>query len=424
MIPGPDLDHVTGLECLVCGAVYKPADIEYVCPRHGPVGTLDVRYDYDLVAARFASAPAVPSMWRYRAFVPVHPDAEVPPLRIGGTPLYATPDLAAQAGVNELWVKDEGLQPTASLKDRASAVAVMKAAERNAATVTTASTGNAAAALSGVCAAARMRNVIFVPSSAPEAKIAQLLAFGSEVMLIDGTYDQAFDLCVAAADRWGWYNRNTGFNPYMTEGKKTVMLEIWEQLGRRLPDVVVVSVGDGCIIGGVNKALRDLRAIGAIDHVPRLLGVQAEGSSYLVQAWEAGVDVLTKPPAPADTVADSISAGLPRDRIKALAAVVETGGAFVAVSDKHILGAIPVMAAEAGIFAEPAAAAAFAGLQEAVRRGLVNAGERVVVLSTGSGLKDIAAVRRGVEDAGRSPHRVPPDIDAIATIIEQERYAT
>ncbi len=417
MIPTPTLDHVLRLECLVCREQYDPADVDYVCPEHGAVGTLDVVYDYELVASRLKRRDLRDShdttMWRYKALLPVHSDAAVPPLSIGWTPIYRADRLASALGIGEVWVKDDGRQPTASFKDRASAVAVVKARERRAEIVTTASTGNAAAALSGVSASVGQPNVIFVPESAPQAKVAQLLAFGSTVLLVEGSYDQAFDLCMEAAERFGWYNRNTGVNPYMTEGKKTAMLEVFEQFEGDLPDAVMVSVGDGCIIGGLHKGLTDLTALGWIEAMPRLIGVQAEGSSFFVQAWENNENVLTKPAAPADTVADSISAGLPRDRIKAMKAVRDTGGEFLAVSDAEILAAIPALARGAGVFAEPAAAASYAGLVQAADRGIVGADDRILVMSTGSGLKDVPAAMEAVEEAGVEPARVKPELGAV-----------
>ena len=411
------LDHVAGLACVVCGRMYAADEVEYVCPDHGNEGILDVRYDYELVGTRLSPATLGDSrdgtMWRYRALLPVAPSAPVPPLTVGGTPTYDAPRLAAELGVARVWVKDEGRQPTASLKDRASAMAVVKAQERSADVVTTASTGNAAAALSGICASVDQRNVIFVPESAPEAKIAQLLAYGSTVALVEGTYTDAFELCMQASAEYGWYNRNTGYNPYMTEGKKTAGLEILEQLGWDPPDAVFVSVGDGSIIGGLHKAMKDAVALGWIERSPRIFGVQAAGSDYLVQAFEKDEDVLTKPPISAETLADSISADLPRDRIKAMAAVVETGGAYLRVSDEAILEAIPVLARGSGVFAEPAGAAAYAGLAEAVSRGLVGSDDRVLVLSTGSGLKDVASAMRAVTAAQTEPMRIPPNLAAL-----------
>jgi threonine synthase len=417
-----DLPHVRHLVCLICGATYAPGEVAYVCPDHGDDGILDVVYDHERIGAaldpaRLAACPD-PTMWRYRALLPIPATATPPPLRVGGTPLYPAPRLAAELGLRELRIKDEGVQPTGSLKDRASAVAVVDAGVQGAAVVTTASTGNAAAALAGVAASVGRPTTIFVPATAPQAKVAQLLAFGATVCLVDGTYDQAFELCARVAAQQGWYVRNTGFNPYMSEGKKTVALELAEQLGWQVPDVVVVPVGDGCIIGGVHKGFRDLVALGWTDRMPRLLGVQAAGSDFLTQAWERDEDVVTKAPIDARTVADSIAAGLPRDRIKAMRAVRDTGGAFVRVADDAILAAIPVLARGSGVFAEPAAAAGYAGLVEAVTRGLVTADERVVLLATGTGLKDVPAAMRAIDRAGIEPLCVPADVDAATAVLE------
>ena len=415
------MDHVLHLKSLISGRTFQPDEIEYVDPEFGPDGVVDVVYDYDRIAQRISreSLREEPdfSIWRYKPLLPVEPDAAVPPLQIGWTPLYAVTQLATDLGLRHVWVKDDGRNPTASFKDRASAIAVVKARARGAQIITTASTGNAAAALAGICASVGQANVIFVPESAPQAKIAQLLAFGATVLLVRGTYDDAFELCLKAAETYGWYNRNTGFNPYMTEGKKTAALEICEQLGWHAPDAIFVSAGDGCIIGGLHKGLKDLMALGWIDHMPRLIGVQAAGSNYLADAWERKEDVLTKPPIVAHTVADSISAGLPRDRLKAMAAVRETGGAFVTVTDEEILRAIPALARGSGVFAEPAGAAAYAGLVRAAGAGLVTADDRIVVVNTGSGLKDVAGVMKGVEIAGKPAHRVAPDMDNLRRVL-------
>ena len=417
------MDHVLHLRSLISGRTFRPDEIDYVDPEFGPDGIVDVVYDYDVIKRHISRESLRRSedhtIWRYKPLLPVEPDAPVPPLTVGWTPLYAAPRLAEPLGLRHVWVKDDGRNPTASFKDRASAVAVVKARERNAAIITTASTGNAAAALSGLCASIGQANVIFVPEKAPPAKVAQLLAFGSTVMLVKGTYDDAFELCLKAADAYGWYNRNTGFNPYMSEGKKTATLEICEQLGWEAPDRIFVSVGDGCIIGGLHKGLKDLVALGWIDRMPKLMGVQAAGSNYLAEAWENGEDVLTKPPIDAHTLADSISAGLPRDRLKAMAAVVETDGAYITVSDEEILAAIPQLARATGVFAEPAGAAAYAGLVKAVAEGLVSADERIVVLNTGSGLKDVAGAMKGVELVGTQPHRVEPDLADLQRLMAE-----
>jgi threonine synthase len=439
------MDHVLGLKCTLCGATYASDEVEYVCPRHGSEGILDVIYDYRRVAARLRpdtlAASQERSIWRYLPLLPVDEAlarrlaAETTLATVGWTPLLPAPRLAKGLGLRHLWVKDDSRQPTASFKDRASAIAVVKARDRGSHAITTASTGNAAAALAGLCAAVGQPCVIFVPRTAPKAKVAQLLAYGAQVLLVDGSYDQAFDLCLQAAPRFGWYNRNTGYNPYMSEGKKTAAFEICEQLSARAhggaptgaspllsaPDAVFIPVGDGCIIGGLHKGFRDLLALGWIEKPPRLFGVQAAGSSPLVSAWEQrcrGAQrtqkeitqiALNMQPVDAHTVADSISAGLPRDRIKALRAVVETGGAYLRVGDEQILAAIPALARGCGVFAEPAAAAAYAGLIQAVEEGLVSPDERIVVLSTGSGLKDA----RAAIQATASPPVIAPELAAV-----------
>ncbi len=417
------MQHVTGLKCTICGKTYSVDEIAYVCPKHGDAGIVDVQYDYDFIKSRISreSLAQIPPLaggarggiWRYKPLLPVEPDSPVPPLRVGWTPLYNAPRLAARLGLQHVWVKDDGVGPTASFKDRASALAVVKAQEAGAEIITTASTGNAAAALAGLSASVGLPAVIFVPKSAPPAKITQHLIYGAREILVDGTYDDAFELTLKVAQEYGWYNRNTAYNPYMTEGKKTGVYEICEQLGWEAPDRIFVPVGDGCIIGGIHKGLKDLLALGWIDRMPKLMGVQAAGSAPLVDAFERGLQGWEMQPVAAHSVADSIVAGLPRDRNKALAATRETGGAFIAVADQEILNAIPVVAQNTGVFSEPAAAAAYAGLVKAVEKGLVASEERVVVMLTGSGLKDIASAMKTVPE----PPIIAPTLDAVRELL-------
>ncbi len=411
------MQHVIGLKCTICGKTYGVDEIDYICPEHGDDGIVDVLYDYDAIGNNISRETLAENhhrtIWRYKPLMPVAPESAEPPLRVGWTPLYAAPRLAEKLGLRHLWVKDDGVNPTASFKDRASAVAVVKARETGAEIITTASTGNAAAALAGLSASVGLPAVIFVPKSAPEAKIAQHLIYGARVMLVDGTYDDAFELTLKVAREFGWYNRNTAYNPYMTEGKKTGILEICEQLAWEAPDRVFVSVGDGCIIGSVHKGLKDLMALGWIDHMPKIMGVQAAGSSPLVDAWERGIEGWEMEPVSASSVADSIVAGLPRDRNKALAAVRETDGAYIAVSDQEILDAIPIVARNTGVFSEPAAAASYAGLVKAVDQGLVDSHERIIVMLTGSGLKDIKSALKTVP----APPIVAPNLDAVKALL-------
>lgn len=416
------MDHIRGYKCTICGAEYDLDEITYVCPEHGADGIVDVVYDYALLRSRLNIGAFTDGglhhsgMWRYKALLPVHGDTPVPQLRVGGTPLYAAPRLGKQLGLKHIWVKDDSANPSASLKDRASALAVVKAREIGAKVVTTASTGNAAAALACLAASVGLRAVIFVPKTAPPAKIAQQLIYGARVLLVDGTYDDAFDLAIEASSAFGWYNRNTAYNPYMSEGKKTAAYEMCEQLNWDPPDRIFIPVGDGCIIGGIHKGLKDLLALGWIDRMPRLVGVQAAGSSPLVRAWERGMQGWEMHKIEVHTRADSISAGLPRDRNKALAAVRDTHGAFIAVGDNEIMEAIPIIAQHTGIFCEPAAAAAYAGLAKMVERGEIHPDERVVVLLTGSGLKDIASAMSVVTE----PPVIEPTLTAVKAALKKE----
>ena len=444
----PDTRHpspfVTALRCLRCGAEYAPDAIEYVCgcrPNVGSdLGTLDVQYDYTAIAAATSpeqiAAGAERSIGRWWALLPVR-RASLPPLPVGNTPLLHAKRLGESIGLPNLYIKDDGRNPSASFKDRASAIAVARAQEKGAAIVATASTGNAAAALAGQAAAAGQASVIFVPKTAPAAKIAQLLVYGSRVLAVDGSYDDAFDLCVAACAEFGWYNRNTGYNPYMTEGKKTVSFEIVEQLqvaggkwqvasGRSdartqyairntqyaVPDAVFVSVGDGCIIGGVHKGFRDLLALGWIERMPRIYGVQSTRSPALYNAWRDGREIPL--PVAATTRADSISVNAPRDPVKALAAVRQSGGAFVLVEDAAILASMLPLARLGAVFAEPAGAAAYAGLQQALADGLVGRNETVVVINTGSGLKDVPAAMQMTGE----PLTIAPTLAAVQEAIK------
>ncbi len=405
------MSYLIRWRCSLCHTEFRPEEVTYTCPHCGDAGILDAVYDYeamarDLSRARLSDGPG-DGLRRYRWLLPLPEHADFPPLQVGWTPLYAAPRLAEAIGVHALWVKDDGRNPTGSLKDRASALVLAVAASRGERVVTTASTGNAAAALAGLAASTGQQVVIFVPHTAPPAKIAQLLAFGARVLLVQGNYDAAYELCLEATRAFGWYCRNTGYNPYTAEGKKTVAFEIAEQLRWEMPDWIVVSIGDGNIITGIHRGFQDLAALGWIDRIPRLLGVQATGSAAVYNAWAAGRDSIE--PVSAHTVADSIAADRPRDGIRALRALRATGGACVAVSDEEILDAIPALAQGCGVFAEPAAAAAYAGLRRAVAQGIIESDSRVVLLITGTGLKDIESVRRAVPE----PPTIEPHLSAV-----------
>jgi threonine synthase len=300
-----------------------------------------------------------------------------------------------------LWIKDEGRNPTASYKDRASAVVVARALEIGAEVTVTASTGNAGAALAGMAAAVGHKAVIFAPKTAPQAKIAQLLVFGAQVILVDGNYDSAFDLTIQAAQEFGWYCRNTGYNPFTVEGKKTGAFEIWEKLLQNLaedmpPLNIFVSVGDGNIISGLHKGFKDLATLGWLKCMPRIFGIQSDQSAAVANAFFAGTEEIV--PVQATTIADSISVDLPRDGVRAVRAAVETGGQYLTVADEEIIQSIGEIG-KSGIFAEPAGAAAYAGLKKALLEGKISAEDPVLVINTGSGLKDVRAALKSVGEA-------------------------
>ena len=409
------MGHIKALKCMLCGAEYDPDEILYVCPRHGDEGIVDVIYDYERIGRRFTkeklARDATPTMWRYFDLLPLRERRFTSPLQVGWTPLYKAERLGRQLGLPHLWIKDESRNPTASLKDRASAVGVAKALELGRSVITAASSGNAGSSVAGLAASMGLTAYVFVPKTAPAAKIAQLLIFGAHVITVNGTYDQAFDLCLRASTTYGWYSRNTAYNPYLSEGKKTAALEICEQLGWEAPDRIFVAVGDGCIIGGLWKGLRDLIALGFINEMPKLMGVQAEGSAVLVKAWREGVEQIE--PIIPHTLADSIAVGVPRDRIKALRAVGETGGEFIAVSDEEILDAMRVLARGAAIFGEPAGVTGFAGLHKWLREGRLDPSERIVVVMTGSGLKDVDSA---IKAAGQ-PYLVEPTWEEVERLL-------
>jgi threonine synthase len=410
-------NYVSGLHCVRCGARYPQYapnnDLIFICATCG--GNCLVDYHLDKIQSIFSRQTLEKSnnwdIWRYRPLLPLTSrGAEGPP--VGWTPLIEAPKLSRSLGVNRILIKDEGRNPSASLKDRASLVALLKARELGHDLVTAASTGNAASATAVLAAAMGIRTRIFVPRSAPPAKIAQLLTFGAEVLAVDGTYDQAFELCLAASRKYGWYNRNTGYNPYTREGKKTVAFEICEQLSWQVPDLVVVPVGDGNIMSGVWKGFVEFQQLGLIDRTPKLLAVQAEGSAAIIQAFQGNGNIQA---VSGTTVADSISVSYPRDGEAAVHAIRDSGGMGISVSDLAILQAIGEVAKGAGVFAEPAAAAAFAGFKKAVEQGIIDPDWTVVLLITGNGLKDVASAMRYAGE----PKIIAPDPNQLVRIFPQ-----
>ena len=413
-----EVNFVLGLRCVICGTMH-PARVAGTCLQCGIGGILDVVYDYTRIRGRLtrAALAARPGQdhWRYRELLPISSDTPLPALSVGGTPLTDAPALAHHLGVERLLLKDDGRNPTASLKDRPSSLGAALAAEGRFRIVSCASTGNAASSLAGMAAslaASRgLRSVIFVPERAPAPKITQLLIFGATVIRVQGSYEDAFQLCQQSCERYGWYNRNAAINPYLVEGKKTAGLEVGEQMNWEPPDWVAVSVGDGCTIAGIWKAFREMRTIGLTARVPRMLGVQAEGAAPVTTAFRTG---RTLQPIVPETLADSIAVGVPRNWRKAVQAIQESGGTMVNVSDGQILEAMRTTGRLTGIFAEPAASAAVAGVDLALREGIVDRASTVVAMITGNGLKDIS----GGQAAVGQPFDVPPDGAGLETILE------
>ncbi len=368
---------------------------------------MDVRYAPGPISgmkARLAERPR--DQWRYREVLPIEPDASLPPLVVGWSPVSRSDRLAAWLGVKAAWLKDEGRNPSASSKDRASAVGVVLAMQAGTERIACASTGNAASSTACIAASVGLPATIFVPARAPAPKIAQLRIFGAQVFRVSADYDRTWDLCAEVTAQRPWFNRNCAVNPYLVEGKKTVSLELAEQLGREIPAWVAVSVGDGCTVAGVVKGLEEAARAGLIPSVPRVLAVQAEGASPLVAAAARGGRFE---PSEASSIADSICVGTPRNPHKALQAVERCGGAWISVSDDAILEALVEVPRRSGVFGEPAGVAAAAGVRRAVAEGLIGPDEDVALLVTGNGLKDTTTALQVAGD----PIDVDPTVDAV-----------
>ncbi len=417
------MSQYLGYRCSICKKEFSPTSILYTCPSCG--GNLDVVLDIKMIQSKYQMEDITSrtdfSLWRYLPLLPVEdPGGEGTPLRaVGWTPLYTPPVLARNLGLEHFWIKDEGRNPTGSFKDRASSVVVARAREIKAEIVVTASTGNAGAALAGMSAAIGQKAIIFAPKTAPQAKIAQLLVYGAEVILVDGNYDSAFDLTIEAAQKYGWYCRNTGYNPFTGEGKKTAALEIWEQICLNQPADsrslnVFVSVGDGNIISGIHKGFKDLLALGWLKSMPRIFGIQSDKSAAVANAYFAGTEEII--PIEATTIADSISVDLPRDGVRAVRAARETGGAYITVPDDAIIAGIAELG-KYGIFAEPAGSTAFAGLKKALASGVISAEDPVVVINTGNGLKDVRAAMMAVKAAPV----IEPTMSSLQKYLEKNR---
>jgi threonine synthase len=405
--------------CNECGARYPEDRALYVCrsctrlraPGSFTRGVLRVELAEGALPRRWPDAP-LSSPEGLAPFLPVRGPESFFSFAAGGTPLLQVPRLRESLGMPRLFLKDDTRNPSGSTKDRASHLVVAKAIEYGYETVAAASTGNAATALSAAGAAAGIQTVVFVPASAPPAKLVQMASYGARLVPVAGTYDQAFELSLEACARFGWYNRNTALNPFTVEGKKTASLEIARDLAPEAPDVVIVPTGDGVIIAGIAKGFADLVRCGLLPRVPRLVAVQPELSGAIARALRSGAAEITPEPG-AGSVADSLTVAAPRNAVMALKDVRASGGCGVLVSEDAILDAIPRLAAATAVFAEPAAAIALAGLEIALAEGRVSREERVVLLVTGTGLKDVPAAARRV----RVPEAVPPTLEAVAMFL-------
>jgi len=409
---------MNGYRCIACETTQLQGFDGFLCPVCG--GNLDITYDYAAVAKLihngFAQGPN--DLFRFSALLPLKQTRSPFPLRVGGTPLYPAPRLGKLAGILKLYLKDDTLNPSASLKDRASVVCIRRALDTGASVVSVASTGNAGSSLACLAAASGLEAVVFVPADAPQAKLTQMLAFGARVLAVRGNYDDAYDLCLTASAEFGWFNRSTGYNAFTREGKKTCAYEIWQDLGGRVPDRVVVSTGDGNTLSAIWKGWCDLKATGLIEKLPKIDCVQSEASAAIsetVRQLRTG-DVsrvdwsrLKVHEVRASTVADSISVDQPRDGLAAVKAVIESGGEAVTVADRDILDAIPEMARASGVFPEPAAAAPWAGVKKMICNEKIVEDELVVCIVSGSGLKDID----NCQAVAGQPCFIEPSIKAV-----------
>lgn len=406
------MKKIKTLQCVRCGKDHKISETKYNCTACG--SNLQVLYDYGLIKKRLNYEILQEnwdrSIWRYAELLPLPNLKHIPPVHIGWTPLYRAEKLGQTINIPNLYIKDEGRNPSASFKDRANAVVVAKAMELKEKVITTASTGNAASSLACLTGSLDLSAVIFMPENAPPAKVAQVLVFGATVILVKGNYDDAFDLCLKASREYGWYNRSTGYNPFTREGKKTCAFEICEQMKWEVPDKVFVPVGDGNILSGIWKGFVEFQNLDIIEKLPQLVAVQAEGSDAIKRACDSGSEIQA---VGGKTVADSISVCVPRDGLAAVSAIKDSGGFAVSVTDDQIISAIPELARGSNVFAEPAAAAAWAGLKKAAAAGLVKESESVVLIITGSGLKDVDSAMKSVG----KPYLIKPDLGELRKLV-------
>jgi threonine synthase len=407
-------------ECIDCGKTFDSSDIIYLCNECSqqnnslkpPKGVLKTIFNYKEIGTHFSGDLfSQLEKSRFLELLPISSINSLPYLKVGNTPLYNILSLDEDLFNFELYLKDDSQNPTFSFKDRASAIVSAFAKENNIDTIIAASTGNAGSSLAGICASQKQKSIIFVPASAPKAKLTQIMMYGAQIVPIDGTYDAAFDLSIEATKKYGWYNRNTAFNPLTIEGKKTVSYELYSQLGQNLPDRIFVPVGDGVIISGVYKGFEDLLKLGIIEKIPTIVAVQAIGSCNIINNIDRKDFVST----PSKTLADSISVDIPRNFWMTRKYIKDYSGETILVGDEEIIAASKVLSSRTGIFAEPAASAAFAGFLSYYWDGRFEKGSKNVVLLTGSGLKDLNAVQKIID----IPAAIKPNMEAIDNFLNK-----
>ena len=399
-------------KCVNCGNKYSANEIIYLCPecskensdKAPPKGVLKTIYNYSELQNSGINFEHLKKT-RFADLLPVNDLNNLPNLKIGNTPVYKISKLNNKNLPFELFLKDDSQNPTFSFKDRASGLVSAFAKENGINTIITASTGNAGSSLAGICAAQSQKAIILVPAGAPIAKLTQIVMYGASIIPVKGTYDDAFDLSIKATEEFGWYNRNTGYNPLTIEGKKTVSFEIFDQLNQNLPDRIFVPVGDGVIISGVYKGFEDLSKLNIINKIPTIVAVQAEGSDNLVRNLKEDSFVIKQ----SRTIADSISVDIPRNYYMTKDFIEKYKGEYLSVSDNEIISASVSLSKNTGLFAEPAAATAFAGLIKYLDTKKIEDGSKNVVLLTGSGLKDVQVLKSQIN----IPTAIEPDVENL-----------
>lgn len=416
------MSYVTEIRCSKCSTKHDPGEMPVMC-RRGDLGRLDISYDYAGVRESLtkASLPGrARDIWRWWELLPADPKRAAR-LGEGGTPLIRAERLGKELGLSKLYLKDETRNPTSSFKDRAMAVSVAKAVEKGVRTVTTASSGNAAAALAAYAAKAGLKVVAFVLDSASDAKVAQLTLFGAKVVKVKGIErgeDPSVRMMMEAVKLKGWYPSPSfgPFNPYQVEGPKTISCELAEQFGWSPYDWLLAPTGSSCLLAGLWKGVRDLREVGLVDYFPRLVPVQPEGNSPLIRAIRSGTPPSEIRPEPSPhTVASGLSDPYPWDADSSIEGVRRTRGLGESVTDEEILRAVKDLARLEGIFAEPSGAAALAGARKLAESGTVDRGDSVVVLVTGSGLKDVETARK----LAGAVTVIEPNTEALKEILPQ-----